>query len=89
MTSLSEQSGKLKSIPSAQVLSARVGRNVAFLRTSQRMNKQTFALMMGFGRPFLNQLEQGRADPRLSLVVRLAEALAVSPEDLLTRELWR
>lgn len=88
MTPLSEQSGKLKPTPSAQVLGARVGRNVAFLRTSQHINKQTFALMMGFGRPFLNQLEQGRADPRLSLVVRLAEALAVSPEDLLTRELW-
>ena len=71
------------------MLGARVGRNVAFLRVSQRINKQTFSLMMGFGRPFLNLLERGQADVRLSLVVRLAEALSVSPEDLLTKEFWR
>ena len=71
------------------MLGARVGRNVAFLRVSQRINKQTFSLMMGFGRPFLNLLERGQADVRLSLVVRLAEALSVSSEDLLTKELWR
>ena len=89
MTLPSEHSVKAKSTSSEQMLGARVGRNMAFLRVSQRINKQTFSLMMGFGRPFLNLLERGQADVRLSLVVRLAEALSVSPEDLLTKELWR
>ena len=59
------------------------GRNVTHLRRSQKINKQTFALMVGISRPYLDQIEAGTADARISLVTQLAEALAISPQELL------
>lgn len=60
-----------------------LGRNVARLRKEAKLTKHKFALMVNVGRPFLNRIENGTADPRLSIIRRLAEALAVSPQDLL------
>ena len=64
-------------------LAVRLGRNVMHLRKTQRINKQTFALMVGISRPYLDQIEAGTADARISLVTQLAEALAISPQELL------
>lgn len=60
-----------------------LGANVRKLRIRARIKKKTFALMIGVGRPFLNRIENGTADPRLSLIVSMAEALETTPEDLL------
>lgn len=60
-----------------------VGSNVKRLRTQARIKKKTFALMVDIGRPFLDRIENGTADPRLSIIVRMADALEVAPEDLL------
>lgn len=39
--------------------------------------------MIGIGRPFLDKIESGEADPRLSIIVRIADALETTPEELL------
>lgn len=61
-----------------------LGENVKRLRKQAKINKQTFALMVGIGRPFLNHIENGTADPRLSIIQRLADALDTTALDLLT-----
>lgn len=64
-------------------LSHAVGANVKRLRTQARIKKKTFALMVGIGRPFLDRIESGTADPRLSVIVRMADALETTPEQLM------
>ena len=65
-------------------LSERLGKNVARLRTEQGLNKKTFSMMCGIGRPLLDAIERGRSDVRLSYVQRLADALSVHPLVLLS-----
>ncbi|MBC2887962.1 helix-turn-helix transcriptional regulator [Gordonibacter massiliensis] len=61
-----------------------LGRNVTRLRKQAKITKQKFALMVNVGRPFLNRIENGTADPRLSVILRLAAALDTTPQELLT-----
>ena len=62
-----------------------VAENVRRLRTKAKINKKTFALMVGIGRPLLNKIENGEANPRLSLLEKLADALETTPEYLLVQ----
>lgn len=61
-----------------------LGRNVTRLRKQAKITKQKFALMVDIGRPFLNRIEDGTANPRLSVILRLADALETTPQELLT-----
>lgn len=60
------------------------GQNITRLRKQAKITKQKFALMVGVGRPFLNRIENGTADPRLSVVRCFAEALESTPQELIT-----
>ena len=60
-----------------------LGENVKRLRKEAKINKKRFALMVGIGRPFLNKIEAGTANPRLDVIVRIADALEKRPEELL------
>lgn len=66
-------------------LSPIIGINVKRLRTKAHIKKKTFALMVGIGRPFLDRIESGIADPRISIIVRMADALETTPEQLLAK----
>ena len=59
------------------------GRNVSLVRRAQRLPKRLLADMAGISRPYLNEIECGVADVRLSTVMRIADALAVNPVALL------
>lgn len=61
-----------------------LGQNVARLRTQAKIRKKTFALMVGIGRPQLDRIERGEADVRLSVIVKMADALETSPQELLS-----
>lgn len=61
------------------------GANVTRLREQERLNKKTLALMVGIGRPFLDEIEKGVSNARLDVIVGMADALCTSPADLLTR----
>lgn len=67
-------------------LSYVLAENVKRLRLKAKINKHTFSLMLGIGRPFLNKIESGLADPRLSVIVKIADALETTPEELLTTQ---
>ena len=53
--------------------------NVKRMRLVAKINKKRFALMVNIGRPFLNKIEDGTANPRLAIIERLADALGSTP----------
>ncbi len=65
-------------------LAPTLARNVQRLRKQARYTKKAFALMVGIGRPFLDRIEAGTVDVRMSILVRLADALETTPERLLS-----
>ena len=64
-------------------LARTLGCNVHRLRRKQRLHKYVLSDMAGVSRPYLNAIERGMADVRLSTVQDLADALCVSPIELL------
>lgn len=64
-------------------LSPVLAEHVRHLRKAANISKKRFALMVGIGRPFLDKIEGGTADPRLSVVVKMADALETTPSELL------
>lgn len=61
-----------------------VGFNVERLRKRAGISKIRFCEMLGIGRPTLDRIEDGEHDIRLSLLVKIAEALEVRAVDLMT-----
>ena len=64
-------------------LKQNLGSNVARLRAERDLSKKAFALMSGVSRPFLNNVENGTSDIRLSTLQRFADVLRVEPVELL------
>lgn len=60
-----------------------IGANVKRLRERSKITKTRFAQMLGIGRPLLNKIENGMANPRINLICQMAEALEVEPWELL------
>ena len=65
-------------------LSAVFGANVRRLRRASRITKTDFAKRCGVGRPYLDKVEHGKANPTLEYLGRFAAALDVDPLYLLT-----
>lgn len=61
-----------------------IGFNVERLRKRAGISKVRFCDMLGIGRPTLDRIEDGEGDVRLSLLVKIAEALEVRAIDLMT-----
>lgn len=61
-----------------------IGFNVERLRKRAGISKVRFCNMLGIGRPTLDKIEDGEGDVRLSLLVKMAEALEVRAVDLMT-----
>ncbi|MYR36400.1 helix-turn-helix domain-containing protein [Streptomyces sp. SID4944] len=64
----------------------RIGRRIAFWRDQRGFTQEDFGRIMGQSRRWVQDLEGGQRqqDPRLSVLVRAAEALRVPLEQLLT-----
>ena len=65
-------------------LSAVFGANVRRRRRASRITKTDFAKRCGVGRPFLDKVERGEANPTLEYLERFAVALGVDLLCLLT-----
>lgn len=59
--------------------------NVKRMRIHAKINKKRFALMVHIGRPLLNRIENGTADVRLSVITKMADSLATTPDFLLAK----
>ncbi len=63
--------------------SANLARNLRDLRESRRLSQAQLSKLAGIPRPTLANMESGSANPTLSVVLRLANALQVLIEELI------
>lgn len=63
-----------------------VGANVRRLRKERKLTQEELALETGIDLTYLGGIERGRRNPSLSVLVRLAEALATHPRELLDEQ---
>ena len=66
------------------VCSRVLGANVERLRKRAKISKKTFCLMVGNRYTYRDRIERGEANPRLSVIESLADALETTPQDLLS-----
>lgn len=59
---------------------------LALLRKSKGFTQQTLAFHSGISRKHISQIERGKADPTVGVLVRLAAAFEVRVKDLLSEE---
>lgn len=60
----------------------RTGRRIRAIRKENRMNLHQLALLTGISAPALSLIENGKRDPRLSTLSKIAGALRVPISDL-------
>lgn len=60
-----------------------VGRNVRKFRLAKGLTQEQFAVASGFGQNYLSDLERGRRNPTVVTIWELAQALGVTPIDLI------
>ncbi|MEJ8406060.1 helix-turn-helix transcriptional regulator [Brevundimonas vesicularis] len=65
-------------------LVALMGRNIRRRRTAENLTQEEVAFRAGMKRSYLSDLEQGKRNPSVRALGRLASALAVDPRALLT-----
>lgn len=65
-------------------LCERFGANVRRLRKEAGFSQEAFADRAGLARSYMSEVEIGRRNPTLKVVERIAEALNVGPDTLLS-----
>ncbi len=60
-----------------------VGRNVRAARTERDITQEELAERSGFSQQYISDLERGRRNPTILSLHELAQALEVTPVDLL------
>lgn len=63
--------------------------NIKFLRKKNGFTQETFAQALGINRPSVGAYEEGRADPRLTTLARMAELFNVSVDELISEDLTK
>jgi len=66
-------------------LPARLAENLRRLREARGFTQQELSVASGVPRPTLAHLESGSANPTLSVIARVAQALSVAMEELVAR----
>jgi len=61
-----------------------IGKNVRRFRKARDITQEELSFRSGFTRAYLSELENGRSNPTISSLERLAEELSVSLCDLIT-----
>lgn len=64
-----------------------INKNLRYIRKHGGMTQEQFASMIGIKRSLLGAYEEGRAEPNLNNLLRFAEILSVSVEDLVAKDL--
>ena len=60
-----------------------VGRNVRAARVERGMTQERLAEVSGFSQQYISDLERGRRNPTIVSLYELAQALSVTPIELL------
>jgi transcriptional regulator with XRE-family HTH domain len=64
-----------------------LGQNVVKARVDKRWKQKDLVEKSGISQKYLSQIELDKVDPRVSVLVRLADALGVRTDELLGREM--
>ncbi len=70
---------------SAERAASHLAHNIRELREQRRLSQQQLAELSGVPRPTIANLETGGSNPTLAVLVKLAEALYVSVEELIVK----
>ena len=62
-----------------------LGQKVRALRQARGLTQEQLAHDVGIDLTYLGGIERGRRNPSLRVIVRMAQALGVTPPELLTR----
>ena len=63
--------------------SAKLGLNLKMIRTKKGISQGDIARTLEVSRGFISTIENGKTNPTLSIITKLAKALGVSTNDLL------
>ena len=64
-----------------------LAKNLRKLRAFKNMNQTEFAELFGLNRPSLGSYEEGRSEPRLATLEKIAKHFKLTLDDLVSREL--
>jgi transcriptional regulator with XRE-family HTH domain len=64
-----------------------IGKNIKKIRSVKKMNQQDFADMFELKRASIGAYEEGRADPKIKVVIEIAKNFGISLDDFLQKEL--
>ncbi|OGE79961.1 MAG: DNA-binding protein [Candidatus Doudnabacteria bacterium RIFCSPHIGHO2_01_FULL_48_180] len=62
---------------------AKLGRNLKRIRTEKGISQGDIVRALGMGRGFVSNIENGKGNPTLTTITKLAKALGVSADELL------
>ncbi len=65
----------------------KLGSRIQHYRSKTKMTQEVFADMVGISREHLSLIERGKREPAVDVLVRIANALEVSTDDLLVDSL--
>lgn len=63
--------------------SAKLGQNLKRIRTKKNISQGDIARELGVSRGFISTIENGKTNPTLATIAKLAKAVGVSVNDLL------
>ena len=63
--------------------SEKLGLNIKKIRTDKNMSQGDIARALGVDRGYISNIENGKRNPTLATITKLAEALKVSADELL------
>ena len=64
-----------------------IGKNIKKLRVLNNLNQQDFGKLFEIGRGSIGSYEEGRAEPKLDTLIKIANHFHLSLDKLLTKEL--
>ena len=64
-----------------------IGKNIKKLRVLNNLNQQAFGDLFEIGRGSIGSYEEGRAEPKLETVIKIANHFHLSLDKILTKEL--
>jgi len=64
-------------------ISAKLGRNLKKIRTQKKMSQGDIARALNLDRGYISNVENGKKNPTIATIEKLAKALGVSADELL------
>jgi transcriptional regulator with XRE-family HTH domain len=64
----------------------RIGLNLQRLRRAHKLSQEELADIAGLHQTYVSGIERGIRNPTITVIYRIADALGVEPEELVTRK---